>query len=67
MFAAGKTLINTSIIPKPITEHDLRLLRIFFSVVEHGGFVTVEIALGITRSTISVHMSDLTARMKLKL
>ena len=56
-----------SIIPKPITEYDLRLLRIFVSVVEHGGFSAAEKALGITRSTISVHMSNLETRMKLKL
>jgi len=56
-----------SIIPKPITEYDLRLLRIFVSVVEHGGFSAAENTLGITRSTISVHMSNLEARMKLKL
>ena len=56
-----------SIIPKPITEYDLRLLRIFVSVVEHGGFAAAENALGITRSTISVHMSNLETRMKLKL
>jgi len=37
------------------------------SVVEHGGFAAAENALGITRSTISVHMSSLEARMKLKL
>jgi len=56
-----------SIIPKPIAEYDLRLLRIFVSVVEHGGFSAAEAALGITRSTISVHMSNLETRMKLKL
>lgn len=56
-----------SIIPKPITEYDLRLLRIFTSVVEHGGFAAAEKALGVTRSTISVHMSNLETRMKLKL
>jgi len=58
---------KASIIPKPTTEYDLRLLRIFTSVVEHGGFAAAELALGITRSTISVHMSNLEARMKLKL
>jgi len=60
-------LSKFSIIPKPITEYDLRLLRIFVSVVEHGGFSAAENALGVTRSTISVHMSNLEARMKLKL
>jgi len=56
-----------SIIPKPVNEYDLRLLRIFISVVEHGGFSSAANALGITRSTISIHMSNLETRMKLKL
>lgn len=56
-----------SIIPKPITEYDLRLLRIFKVVVENGGFSAAENDLGVTRSTISVHMSNLESRMKLKL
>lgn len=60
--------MNTqSIIPRPIAEYDLRLLRIFVAVVEHGGFAAAEKSLGITRSTISVHMSNLETRMKLKL
>lgn len=46
-----------SIIPKAITEYDLRLLRIFRTVVENGGFAAAENELGVTRSTISVHMS----------
>lgn len=57
----------SSIIPKPTTEYDLKLLRIFVSVVEHGGFAAAEAALGVTRSTISVHMSNLESRMNLKL
>ena len=56
-----------SIIPKPVTEYDLRLLRIFKAVVENGGFAAAEKELGITRSTISLHMSNLETRMKLKL
>ncbi|MEH6452106.1 MAG: LysR family transcriptional regulator [Psychromonas sp.] len=58
---------KTSIIPRPIAEYDLRLLRIFVSVVENGGFAAAEVALGVTRSTISIHMSNLEERMKLKL
>ncbi len=58
---------KSSIIPKPVTEYDLRLLRIFKAVVENGGFASAENELGITRSTISVHMSNLETRMKLKL
>lgn len=56
-----------SIIPKPVTEYDLRLLRIFKAVVENGGFSAAETELGVTRSTISLHMSNLETRMKLKL
>ena len=63
----GLPVITKSIIPKPITDYDLRLLRIFTCVVEHGGFAAAENTLGVTRSTISVHMSNLEARMKLKL
>jgi DNA-binding transcriptional LysR family regulator len=60
-------LPRSSLIPKPVTEYDLRLLRIFRTVVECGGFSAAESELGITRSTISVHMSNLEKRMKLKL
>jgi DNA-binding transcriptional LysR family regulator len=60
-------MVKSTIIPKTVTEYDLRLLRIFVSVVEHGGFSAAEKSLGITRSTISLHMSNLEARMKLKL
>ncbi|MCC9662089.1 LysR family transcriptional regulator [Pseudoalteromonas sp. MB41] len=60
-------MVKNSIIPKPITEYDLRLLRIFRVVVENGGFAAAENELGVTRSTISLHMSNLEARMKLKL
>ena len=52
---------------KPITEYDLRLLRIFQAVVEHGGFSAAEKALGVTRSTISNHMANLESRMGLTL
>ncbi|MGS2721282.1 LysR family transcriptional regulator [Paraglaciecola aestuariivivens] len=58
---------RSNLIPKPVTEYDLRLLRIFKSVVENGGFSAAEAELGITRSTISVHMGNLESRMKLKL
>jgi DNA-binding transcriptional LysR family regulator len=62
-----KLMNKSSIIPKPVTEYDLRLLRIFKAVVENGGFAAAENELGITRSTVSVHMSNLESRMKLKL
>ena len=58
---------SSNLIPKPVTDFDLRLLRIYKSVVENGGFAAAENELGITRSTISVHMGNLEARLKLKL
>jgi len=60
-------LQRTSIIPKPVAEYDLRLLRIFKAVVENCGFSAAETELGISRSTISIHMSNLEQRMQLKL
>jgi DNA-binding transcriptional LysR family regulator len=60
-------LPKSSLIPKPVTDYDLRLLRIFRVVVECGGFSAAESELGITRSTISVHMSSLEKRMRLTL
>ncbi|GGW91050.1 LysR family transcriptional regulator [Alteromonas halophila] len=52
---------------RAITEYDLKLLKVFKSVVENGGFAAAEDELGITRSTISVHMSNLETRMRLTL
>ncbi len=54
-------------VPRPVSEYDLRLLRIFKVVVECGGFSKAETILNITRSTISVHISNLESRMKFKL
>ena len=42
---------------------DLRLLRVFQSVVRHGGFTAAHEALGISPATISNHMSALEARL----
>ena len=53
----------TSIIPKPVSEYDLRLLKVFVAVVENQGFSPAANALGITRSTVSLHMSNLETRL----
>lgn len=50
-----------------VSNFDLRLLRVFKTVVECGGFTPAEGALGITRSAISMHMSDLERRLGLRL
>ncbi|GAA6191888.1 LysR family transcriptional regulator [Phaeobacter sp. NW0010-22] len=50
-----------------IADADLRLLRIFKTVVESGGLSAAETELNIGRSTISKHISDLETRLELKL
>jgi DNA-binding transcriptional LysR family regulator len=50
-----------------VTDFDLRLLRIFKTVAEYGSFAAAESALGITRSAISLHMSDLEKRVGMRL
>lgn len=50
-----------------VSDFDIRLLRVFRSVVESGGFSAAENALGIGRSAISQQMSDLEQRLGLRL
>lgn len=66
-YAQVKLLSQSSLLPKPLMDYDLRLLRIFKTTVECSGFSSAVTELGISRSTISVHMSNPEARMKLKL
>ncbi|MDT4825502.1 pca operon transcription factor PcaQ [compost metagenome] len=50
-----------------VSDFDIRLLRVFRSVVESGGFSAAESVLGIGRSAISQQMSDLEQRLGLRL
>jgi DNA-binding transcriptional LysR family regulator len=50
-----------------LSNFDVRLLKIFRSVVECGGFSAAEVELNISRSAISISMSDLEARLGLHL
>ncbi len=50
-----------------VTDFDLRLLRVFRAVAQYGSFAAAESALGITRSAISLHMSDLEKRLGMRL
>jgi len=50
-----------------ITDVDLRLLRVFQTVVTCGGLSAAEIDLGIGRSTISTHIAQLEARLGTRL
>ncbi|KAF7954062.1 LuxR family transcriptional regulator [Cupriavidus sp. UYMU48A] len=50
-----------------VTDFDLRLLRVFRTVAEVGSFTAAESVLGITKSAISLHMSDLEKRLGVRL
>ena len=50
-----------------LSDMDLRLLRVFREVVQAGGLAPAEVALNISRSTISVHLSDLETRLGMQL
>ncbi len=51
----------------PVSDFDLRLIRVFRTVAECGSFTAAESTLGITRSAISLHMSDLEQRLGMRL
>ena len=51
----------------PLSDMDLRQLRIFRAVVENSGFTRAQEALGISRSTISAQMAALETRLGLQL
>ncbi|SHH79307.1 LysR family transcriptional regulator [Cognatishimia maritima] len=48
-----------------LSDIDIRLLRIFLTVTECGGFAASELELNIGRSTISKHIADLETRIGL--
>ncbi|MBU2115637.1 MAG: LysR family transcriptional regulator [Gammaproteobacteria bacterium] len=50
-----------------VQDVDLRLLRVFVTIVECGGLSAAESRLNIGRSTISAHLSDLEVRLGVKL
>jgi len=50
-----------------LSDIDLRLLRIYKTVVEAGGFAAAEVELNISRAAISMAMGDLETRLGLRL
>lgn len=50
-----------------LSDIDLRLLRVFKSVAESGGFVKAQSALGITQPAISSHIANLEKRLNVRL
>ena len=50
-----------------VGQSDLRLLRVFSTVVECGGFTPAQLALNVSQSTISSHMAALEERLDMRL
>jgi DNA-binding transcriptional LysR family regulator len=50
-----------------ISDMDLRLLRVFRTVVDCGGMAAAELELNIGASTVSRHIKDLETRLGLRL
>lgn len=50
-----------------VSDFDLKLLRLFKTVVESGSFSAAESTLGVTKSAISLQMTDLEKRLGLRL
>ncbi|MCV6623839.1 MAG: LysR family transcriptional regulator [Cellvibrionaceae bacterium] len=61
-----KAALSTSPLGQ-LSDVDLRLLRVFKSVVEAGGLSAAELELNIGRSTISRHLKDLEIRLGMNL
>ncbi len=59
--------MNVSTLKGKLSDIDLRLLQIFIGVAQSGGFAAAEIELNINRSTISIHISNLEARLGMRL
>lgn len=49
------------------TDFELKLLRVFRAVVDCGGFSPAEVEIGLTKSAISKHVSDLEIRLGVRL
>jgi len=50
-----------------VTDFDIKLLKIFKIICDCGSFTSAESLLGISRSAISLHMSDLEKRLGIRL
>ena len=50
-----------------IADIDIKLLRVFCTIVECGGFSQAQSELNLSRSTISTHMANLETRLGFKL
>ncbi len=61
-------MIDCDVMPNPsIADLDIKLLRVFCTIVECGGFSQAQSELNLSRSTISTHMANLETRLGFKL
>ncbi|MEP2652504.1 MAG: LysR family transcriptional regulator [Paraglaciecola sp.] len=58
---------NTNILPHKIGDSHIRLLRIYKIVIESGGFSAAQVELNISRSAISLAMTELESLLRMKL
>lgn len=54
-------------LPGPLSDLDLRLLRVFRAVAEAGGISAAELRLNLANSTITNYIADLEARLDMRL
>lgn len=59
--------MKVSRLAQPVSNTDLRLLRVFKAVVDNGGFAASELALNRSKSAISVDISNLERRFGMRL
>jgi len=57
---------NKNLLPRQLGDAHIRLLRIFKTVVEAGGFAAAEVELNITRPAISLAISELESLLNMK-
>lgn len=58
---------STNLLPRKLGDAHIRLLRIFKSVVESGGFAATEVELNISRPAISMAISELESLLNMRL
>ncbi|QDP00066.1 LysR family transcriptional regulator [Thalassotalea sp. PS06] len=58
---------NTTLLPRQLGDSHIRLLRIYKSVVENGGFANAEVDLNISKPAISQAISELESLLAMRL
>ncbi|TLU61058.1 LysR family transcriptional regulator [Thalassotalea litorea] len=58
---------NTTLLPRQLGDSHIRLLRIYKSVVENGGFANAEVDLNISKPAISQAISELESLLTMRL